>query len=289
MTWRSATCRSARPRCMTAGTTWAATRSTTTSSSRRCGWSGPAAWSPCSPRATRWMPATRPRAVRWPPSPIWWGRSGCRAGPTRRPPGTGVVTDLLILRRREPGRQPDPGAWEQARPVVLDGHQVSVNEHFLARPEAVLGGLSAVHGAYSAADLVVTPTPGVPLDEALTARRDLPPGRSAARSTARAARSISRCYITMGCGRGRAVRRPGGRRARGGPGHAVFPGVGIRPGPASPSAPGPAPRRPPTCRRAGRMQPAIWADPPGRAPRVVNRTIHDMITSGARTGRRAAR
>ena len=91
------------------------------------------------------------------------------SGAHQKTAGTGVVTDLLILRRREPGRQPDPGAWEQARPVVLDGHQVSVNEHFLASPGAVLGEPGAAGGAYNAADLVVTPTPGVPLDEALTA------------------------------------------------------------------------------------------------------------------------
>ena len=94
------------------------------------------------------------------------------SGAHQKTAGTGVVTDLLILRRREPGRQPDPGAWEQARPVVLDGHQVPSMSIFSPAPSAVLGGLSAVHGAYSAADLVVTPTPGVPLDEALTAALD---------------------------------------------------------------------------------------------------------------------
>jgi len=45
------------------------------------------------------------------------------SGAHQKAAGTAVVTDLLILRRREPGRQPDPAAWEQARPVVLDGHQ----------------------------------------------------------------------------------------------------------------------------------------------------------------------
>ena len=55
---------------------------------------------------------------------------------------------------------------------MLDGHQVPVNEHFLACPGAVLGELGAVHGAYNADDLVVTAAPGVPLDEALTAALD---------------------------------------------------------------------------------------------------------------------
>ena len=93
-------------------------------------------------------------------------------GAHQKAAGTGVVTDLLILRRREPGRQPGPGAWEQARPVVLDGHQVPVNEHFLACPGAVLGDLGAAGGAYNAADLTVTAAPGVRFDEALTAALD---------------------------------------------------------------------------------------------------------------------
>ena len=76
----------------------------------------------------------------------------------QRAAGTGVVTDLLILRRHEPGREPDPTAWEQARLTELDGAQVPVNEYFLDHPEAVLGTLGAVHGAYRADDLVVTAT-----------------------------------------------------------------------------------------------------------------------------------
>jgi len=73
----------------------------------------------------------------------------------QRAAGTGVVTDLLILRRREPGRPPDPAAWEQARLTELDGGQVPVNEYFLDHPAAVLGQLGAIHGAYRADDLVV--------------------------------------------------------------------------------------------------------------------------------------
>ena len=78
-------------------------------------------------------------------------------GAHQRAAGTSVVTDLLILRRREPGRQPDATAWEQARLTDLDGAQVAVNEYFLDHPEAVLGELGATNGAYRADDLVVTP------------------------------------------------------------------------------------------------------------------------------------
>ena len=79
------------------------------------------------------------------------------SGAHQRAAGTRVVTDLLILRRREPGREPDTAAvWEQARMIGLDGAQVPVNEYFLDHPENVLGELAAVHGAYRADDLVVT-------------------------------------------------------------------------------------------------------------------------------------
>src|SRR6266700_4120898 len=42
-------------------------------------------------------------------------------GAHQRAAGTAVVTDLLILRRREPGRPMDPTAWEQSRLTTLDG------------------------------------------------------------------------------------------------------------------------------------------------------------------------
>ena len=79
------------------------------------------------------------------------------SGAHQRAAGTDVVTDLLILRRREPDRHPDPAAWEQARLTEIDGAQVAVSEYFLDHPEAVLGQLGAVNGAHGAGDLVVTP------------------------------------------------------------------------------------------------------------------------------------
>ena len=79
-------------------------------------------------------------------------------GAHQRAAGTDVVTDLLVLRRREPGREPDSTAWEKTRHAELDGAQVPVNEYFLDSPEAVLGQMGAVHGAYRADDLVVRPS-----------------------------------------------------------------------------------------------------------------------------------
>jgi N12 class adenine-specific DNA methylase len=80
------------------------------------------------------------------------------SGAHQRGAGTTVVTDLLILRRRDPGRVPDPTAWEQSRPTTIDNAELTINEYFLANPAKVLGTLAATNGAYSADDLVVRPT-----------------------------------------------------------------------------------------------------------------------------------
>jgi len=83
------------------------------------------------------------------------GLAGAIRLPSRahqRAAGTAVVTDLLIFRRREPGREPDGAGWEQTRMAELDGAHVPVNEYFLDHPDAVLGELRAVHNAE---DLVV--------------------------------------------------------------------------------------------------------------------------------------
>lgn len=73
----------------------------------------------------------------------------------QRAAGTTVVTDLLILRRREPDRDPDDTAWERTRTADLPGGQGEVNEYFLTHPEAVLGELTVDRGPYHAADIQV--------------------------------------------------------------------------------------------------------------------------------------
>jgi N12 class adenine-specific DNA methylase/SAM-dependent methyltransferase len=76
-------------------------------------------------------------------------------GAHQRAAGTAVVTDLLVLRRRESGRPVDQTAWEKTQLVELDGAQVPVNEYFVGHPDAVLGQMGATSGAYRADDLVV--------------------------------------------------------------------------------------------------------------------------------------
>ncbi|GAB3866447.1 hypothetical protein GCM10029963_78890 [Micromonospora andamanensis] len=72
--------------------------------------------------------------------------------------GTKVVTDLLVLRRREPGREQGM-AWEQTQEIdVPGGDTIHINEFFARRPDRILGDLSVGRGAHNAIDLVVTGT-----------------------------------------------------------------------------------------------------------------------------------
>lgn len=72
-----------------------------------------------------------------------------------RAAGTKAVTDLLILRRREPGREPSSVEWERARPVQVGEDTLRVNEYFLNHPEIVLGRLSSGNGMYRSDELTV--------------------------------------------------------------------------------------------------------------------------------------
>jgi N12 class adenine-specific DNA methylase len=79
------------------------------------------------------------------------------SGAHQRAAGTKVVTDLLILRRREDGREPDAPNWERTRLITVDGDELPVNEYFVTRPDDVLGELATVRGAYRAGELGVRP------------------------------------------------------------------------------------------------------------------------------------
>ena len=72
-----------------------------------------------------------------------------------RAAGTKVVTDLLVLRRREPGRHPATTSWERTRQIDLDGEQVRINDYFHDHPEMVCGRLQTGRGAYTDTDLTV--------------------------------------------------------------------------------------------------------------------------------------
>jgi hypothetical protein len=58
-------------------------------------------------------------------------------GAHRRTAGTDALTDLLILRRRDPGGDPDPAGWETTREVDVDGGRARINRYFAEHPERV--------------------------------------------------------------------------------------------------------------------------------------------------------
>lgn len=75
------------------------------------------------------------------------------SGAHRRAAGTDAVTDLLILRRREPDTAPRvdfAATWAQSIPTPLDGESepIPINRYFLDHPEHVLGTLTLGRGLY---------------------------------------------------------------------------------------------------------------------------------------------
>ncbi len=78
------------------------------------------------------------------------------AGAHRRTAGTDVVTDMLILRRREPELPPaDDGLWETVTPISLDGQRAKINAYFDHRPEHVLGEMRIRQSMYGTPTLTV--------------------------------------------------------------------------------------------------------------------------------------
>ncbi|MCW2902438.1 MAG: helicase, partial [Streptosporangiaceae bacterium] len=80
----------------------------------------------------------------------------------QRTAGTKVVTDLLVLRRREEDFEPAPVDWELTELADLstgtdgqDSAPVRVNSYFLAHPEMVCGELTTGRGQFSDAELTV--------------------------------------------------------------------------------------------------------------------------------------
>jgi N12 class adenine-specific DNA methylase len=68
----------------------------------------------------------------------------------QRAAGTSVITDLLILRRRQLDEDPAAGpAWERTAPIGGDTElTVNMNEYFLHHPENVLGDVEIVMGQF---------------------------------------------------------------------------------------------------------------------------------------------
>jgi SAM-dependent methyltransferase len=85
--------------------------------------------------------------------------------------GTDVVTDLLVLRRRQPGTSPEGPAWTGTVPldladvapeardaVAATGEPLVINEYLADRGDMVLGDIAVARGMYREHELTVTAT-----------------------------------------------------------------------------------------------------------------------------------
>ena len=76
--------------------------------------------------------------------------------------GTKVVTDLIILQKREPGERGDPKAAWVGEPVAVEtpGGTVHVNAYFAQNPDHILGKLNRGHGTtFMGAGMIVDRQP----------------------------------------------------------------------------------------------------------------------------------
>ncbi|MGH3926349.1 MAG: hypothetical protein ACRDTT_26375, partial [Pseudonocardiaceae bacterium] len=70
--------------------------------------------------------------------------------------GTDVIEDILIFRRREPGAEPlTPQDWVSSTRQEINGQNIHVSDYFTARPDHVLGEVTAEKGQFGTGSLIV--------------------------------------------------------------------------------------------------------------------------------------
>jgi len=74
--------------------------------------------------------------------------------------GTEVVTDVLFLKKREPGAAPSSVAWAGLKEVETPQGPTKVNEYFADHPDMVLGRHELAGSMYRANEYTVTPLEG---------------------------------------------------------------------------------------------------------------------------------
>ena len=103
------------------------------------------------------------------------------SGAHRRSAGTEAVTDLLILRRREPGVPARDPSWESVSARRVDGVVIKTNTYFDQHPEHVLGEWSVGTGMYGAETVHIRADDLGATPRLLTAALDDIAGRAIAR------------------------------------------------------------------------------------------------------------
>ena len=69
-------------------------------------------------------------------------------GAHRRAAGTEALTDLLLLRKREAGREPMNTEWERVTPAIIGDRNIKINAYFDMNPQNVLGTITVGNGMY---------------------------------------------------------------------------------------------------------------------------------------------
>ena len=79
------------------------------------------------------------------------------AGAHQEAAGTGVVTDLLVFRRRlaDENQHATDLSWLSSSKKNINGHEIAVNDYFQRHPRNVLGELTTGRGQFSGHDLTV--------------------------------------------------------------------------------------------------------------------------------------
>ncbi|MDO5752462.1 helicase-related protein [Arthrobacter sp.] len=73
----------------------------------------------------------------------------------RRAAGTDALTDVLLFRKRESGREPANTEWETVGPKIVDGTNIKINNYYDTHPQNVLGTITVGTGMYGPGTVTV--------------------------------------------------------------------------------------------------------------------------------------
>lgn len=73
----------------------------------------------------------------------------------RRAAGTDALTDVLLFRKREAGREPANMDWESVGPKIVDGTNIKINNYYDTHPQNVLGTITVGTGMYGPGTVTV--------------------------------------------------------------------------------------------------------------------------------------
>jgi hypothetical protein len=73
----------------------------------------------------------------------------------RRAAGTDALTDVLLFRKREPGREAANTEWETVGPKIVDGTNIKLNNYYDTHPENVLGTITVGTGMHGPGTVTV--------------------------------------------------------------------------------------------------------------------------------------